>query len=133
MRNEDARRPSDGEMHGLVACEEAIARRHGDMAPRLGQSGYCTAIRLFRASYVVAFGGDGSHALTALRRRCANRGPVKGGRSIAAGERGCGGGRRNRDEQCNDELGLHDGNSLKRCSVRGTCLSEMHVPWRITP
>ena len=91
MRNEDARRPRDAAMPGLVVSEEAIARRHGDMSPRLGPSGGYTAIRLVGASCVGAFGGDGSHALTALRRRGANRGPVKGGRSIAAGKHGGGG------------------------------------------
>src|ERR1700692_676063 len=122
---------SDAAMPGLAVCEEAIVRRHGDMAPPLGQSGDYTALRLLRASSVAPLGGEGLHALTALRHRCPNRGLVKGGRAIAVGERGSGGGSRKCDEQCNDELGLHDRNSLKRCLVRGTCLSETHVPWWI--
>ena len=36
----------------LVVCEEAIARRHGDMAPRLGQSGGYTASEA-RAPYPI--------------------------------------------------------------------------------
>jgi len=58
---------------------EVVARRHGGIAARLGGSGDYTAIRLLRASYVVALGGAALHALSALRRWCANRGPVKKG------------------------------------------------------
>src|ERR1700722_16910762 len=122
--NVDARWPGNGGVLDLVVCEQVATRRHGGMAPRLGESGGYTAIRFLRASDIAALGGDGLHVLAALRCRRANRGPVKGGWPIAAGECGSGGGRRKGDEQCGDKFGLHGRNSLKRCSLKCICLSE---------
>lgn len=84
---------SDAGVRDLVMGKKAVARRYGDGASRLGQSDERATIRRLRAGYVAAFGGDGSHARTALRCRCASRGPVKGGRPIAARECGYGSGR----------------------------------------
>src|ERR1700678_3395583 len=106
--NVDARWPGNGGVLDLVVCEQVATRRHGGMAPRLGESGDYTAIRFLRASDIAALGGDGLHVLAALRCRRANRGPVKGGRPITAGESGSGDGGRNGDEQCDDKFGLHD-------------------------
>ena len=117
-RNGDARWPSNGGVLDLVMREQVAARRYGGMAPRLGESGGYTAIRVLRANHLAALGGDGLHVLTALRCRRTSRGRVKGGRPIAAGECGSGRGRRKCNEQCGDKFGFQDRNPLKRVSER---------------
>src|SRR6478735_423247 len=95
---------------------EVVALRQSGTAPRLRATGRDTAVRLLRSSSGVALGGEGLHALTALRRRCASRGRVKRGGTIPAGERGSGGGSRKCDEQGSDEFCLHDVSSLNDVS-----------------
>ena len=73
-------------LRDLVTCVEVIARRHGGTARGLGAAGDYPAIRFLQAGSVVALRGEVLHPLTGLRRRCANREPVDGGRTIAAGE-----------------------------------------------